>query len=302
MILEPNDVAAVRLAETRGRFAGEAELAQAGLTPIEFAERLARLQQGGLVRGWKTTLAVPPLLGGDWVLGVMLASQPRSLGAANALAAKLPFVSEIVLNDCLPEGAGPGLAVLFYSRDFATESRFIGNTAGLGYHEVHQLATYGFPMRAPMSDDERALLRFLSERPDSDAAAIAAGLSRDGNWVQAKLDRLLWSEFNPSGIVRVQPELDWSRADNFGHCHFLIETGHRPEALARMLDETGCRLVFGGKRFRDRCVQVEADVWGIARLMDAAATLEAIDGVRVAGVMWNREVIVHNKWVGALLG
>ena len=49
-------------------------------------------------------------------------------------------------------------------------------------------------------------------------------------------------------------------------------------------------------------VQVEGDVWGIARMMDAAAALEAIDGVRVAGVLTNREVIVNTKWVGALLG
>ncbi len=301
MILEPNDVSAVRLAEARGRFALEAELTQAGLKPAEFLERLARLQAAGLIRGWKTTLAVPPLLGGEWVLGAVLASAARSLGPANALAAKLPFVSEIVLNDCLPEGAGPGLAVLFYSRDFATESRFISGATGLGYHEVHRLATYEFPVRQPLSTEEKQLLRFLFERPESDRAAIGAGLGRDERWVSAKLDRLLWSEFNPSGIVRVQPELDWSRADNFGHCHFLLETGHRGDGLRRVVEEAGFRLVFGGKPFRERCVQVEADVWGLGRLMDAAATLERIEGVRVAGVLWNREVIVHNRWVGALL-
>jgi hypothetical protein len=302
MILEPNDVAAIRLAEARGRFASEPELARSGLRPAEFAERLARVQSGGVIKAWKTTLAVPPLLGGEWVLGVVLAGAPRSLGPANALAAKLPFVTEIVLNDCLPEGAGPALAVLFYSRDFASEAQFIGNTAGLGYHEVHKLAGYEFPMRLPMSDDEKALLRLLAEQPHLDAAGIGSALGRDGRWVGAKLDRLLWSEANPSGVVRVQPELDWSRADNFGHCHFLLETGHRPEALAKMVEETGYRLVFGGKRFRDRYVQVEGDAWGIARMMDAAAALEALDGVRVAGVLTNREVIVNTKWVGSLLG
>ncbi len=301
MILEPGDVNAIRLAEARGRFATEPELTEAGLTAEEYGRRLARLAAGGLIRGWKTTLTVPPLAGGDWVLGAVLIAGERDVGIGNLLAARLPFVTELIVNDCLPGGIGPGLAVLFYSRDFVSESRFISAIPEIGYHEVHQLMSWTFPVRQPLSSEETALARLLLKQPWLDAAGIADALNRDQNWVRAKLDRLLWSRFNSAGIVRVQPELDWSRAENFGHYHFLLDTGHRPDELSRLLGETGFTLVFDGRRFRDRHLQVERDVWGTAGLWDAVAELNSITGVRVAGLMWHRQLLIHNKWAASLI-
>jgi hypothetical protein len=102
-------------------------------------------------------------------------------------------------------------------------------------------------------------------------------------------------------VLRVLPEVDWAPVENFGHFHFLIETGHRPERLAKVIDEAGLSVVFGGKTYRDRYVQVEADVWGIGRLLDTAAFLDQIAGVRVAAVLWNREVLINTKWVPGLV-
>ena len=301
MILEKNDVAALRLAEARGWFPTDGEMAAVGLKPAEYAERLRRLCSLGIIRGFKTTLVVPPLLGGDWVWAAVLASAKRDLGLANALAAKLPFVSEIVLNTSLPEKVGPNLALLFYSRDFEKEADFIRNAPGIEYHEVYRVAEYSFPVALPLSKDEKELVRYLVKHPDSGIVEVGSEMGRNPTWVRAKLDRLLWSVTNRTGVLRVLPEVNWAPVENFGHFHFLLETGHRPDQLERLVGEEGLSVVFGGKTYHNRYVQVEADVWGIGKLLDKVTYLDQIAGVRVAAVLWNREVVINAKWVPGLV-
>ncbi len=65
MIVEKNDVAAVRLAEARGLFPTDGELAEVGLKREEFRARLAQLVSAGVVKSVGVTVCVPPLLGGD---------------------------------------------------------------------------------------------------------------------------------------------------------------------------------------------------------------------------------------------
>ncbi len=302
MIVEKNDVAAVRLAEARGLFPTDGELAEVGLKREEFRARLAQLVSAGVVKSVGVTVCVPPLLGGDWVWAMVTGTSRRSLGVANALAAKLPFVSEVVLNSGLPEGLGPNLAVLFYSRDFESEARFIRSMPGFEYCEVQRIAGYSFPMALGISADEKELIRFLVQNPGADADALSAGLGRDERWVRAKLERLVWREENRCGVLRFQVETNWARVDNFGHYHFLLETGHQPEQLKRLVSGEGFDLVLGGAPYRNRYVQVEADVWGMGRLADSVAFLEQIEGIRVAGVVWNRAVVAYNRWVEGLLG
>jgi hypothetical protein len=301
MILEKDDVAALRLAEARGWFPTDGEVTAAGLKPADYAERLRRLCSLGIIRGFKTTLVVPPLLGGDWVWAAVLASAKNDLGLANALAARLPFVSEIVLNASLPQKVGPNLAVLFYSRDFDKEAEFIRNAPDIEYHEVYRVAEYSFPVALPLSKDEKELVRYLVEHPDSEIPEVGSALERTSTWVRAKLDRLLWSDTNRTGVLRVLPEVNWAPVENFGHFHFLVETGHRPDRLAKLIGEGGLSVVFGGKTYQSRYVQVEADVWGIGKLLDTVTYLDQIAGVRVAGVLWNREVLINAKWVPGLV-
>lgn len=301
MIVDRLDVAAVRLCERRGMFPGEADLAEVELSLDDYQARLRRLSTSGVVRSFKAVLVVPPLLGGDWVLAGVMASVSRPLGVANALARKLPFVTEIVLNLGLPERLGPNLSLLFYSRDFDTEAQFIRTASGLEYQEVFRVADYSFPMVLPLSSEERALVKHLVEFPESDTESLAAALGRGPDWVRAKLDRLLWTEGNRSGVVRIQPEVDWTRVENFGHFHFLLETGHKPDQLGSLLAEHGFELCLGGRAYRDRYIQVEADVWGIGDLMQRVALLDGLPGIRTAGIVWNQRLVVNSDWMSGLL-
>ena len=56
-----------------------------------------------------------------------------------------------------------------------------------------------------------------------------------------------------------------------------------------------------GKPYRERYVQVEADVWGVADLMERVTFLEQVTGVRVAGIVWNQRVMVSADWAPGLL-
>lgn len=300
MVVDKLDVAALRTAEARGWFASELELAQAGLGPDEYAQRIRKLLAAGVIKSFKTTVAVPPLLGGDWVFGAVMANARRPDGAANLLVKKLPFVTELVFNSGVPDGLGPNLAVTFYSRDFDAAARFVESSVGFQHHEVVKVASYSFSVAQPFSTDERLLIRRLVREPSSDRAALAAALGRDERWIGAKLDRLLWNEQNRSGVLRVQPEIDWSRVENYGHFHFLVETGHRPDQLARLVAELNLRPVLEGRPYRSQWVQLEADIWGIGDLMDRVTMLNQIAGIRVAGVLWNREVLINATWVGPL--
>lgn len=279
----------------------EGELAVAELTPDEFHRRLRRLSAAGVIRGFKATLVVPPLLGGDWVWASALATADRPLGVANVFVKRLPFVTEVVINSSLPLRVGPNLAILFYSRDFDTEARYVRSVAGTEQCEVHRVADYSFPVARPLSSDEMGLLRQIVAAPAAGLGELGAAVGRGPEWVRAKLDRLLWTPANSTGILRVQPELDWTKVENFGHFHFLLTTGHRPDQLARIVAERGFSLVLGGRRWLDRYVQVEADCWGVADLMERAGYLDQLVGVSVQGVLANVSVTVNTGWVAGLL-
>ncbi len=302
MVVDKLDVAAVRACERGGLLACEAELASAGLEPTDYRARLRRLEAGGVVRGYKAVLVVPPLLGGDWVWAAMLATSRRPLGTANALCRKLPFVADVIINSCLPERPGPNLALTFYSRDLETEAQFIRSATGIEHQEVYSVAGYSFSIALGLSTEERALLRFLVANPAADCAAVEAALGKDSRWVRAKLDKLVFTEANSSGVIRIQPEVDWRRVENYGHFHFLVETGHKPKELGPMIADQGFELVLGGRPYQDRYVQLESDVWGMADLMERTRYLNELAGVFVAGVAWNASIGVSADWAAGLLG
>lgn len=298
MHIEPRDLEVIGIAEGRGQFLDE-EIGQAewGIAYAEYRQRLERLVSNGLIRSFHLTLVVPPLLGGNWVLGAVIARCAEPLTAAGNLARRLPFVTEIFVNSCLPADVGHNLGLVFYSRDFQTESRFIREEWSARDVEVLRVQDYEFPVALTLSREEWAFIRCLQQNPGLDPEGIARVFGSSPEWVRAKIARLLWSETNPSGVFRIQASIDWTRCSNFGHFHILIETGHRPEVLEKNLSGEKLRLVFRGMRLGGRYIGVEADVWGVAELLNRVEFLSRLGGVRVAGVIYNREILINDRWV-----
>ncbi len=308
MIIEPADVTTIRLAEARSYFL--AQYTEGFTTLLENAEldwhnyqrRIHNLQKRGLIRTFRLTMVVPPLLGGNWVWAAMLAKSPNPLQHTKNLHGRLPFVTEVLINSSLPPNLGPNLGLLFYSSDLENEIRLIHSTSGLEDVEVFKIQEYSYPVALPLSRDEEALVRFLANNPQSDTSSIAGAFGQNENWIKAKLERLLWTERNRTGIIRIQAEIDWSVCANFGHFHFLLETGHRPEQIVKLVGDENFELVLAGRRISGRFVGVEADVWGIADLLHRIEFLERINGIRVTGVVYHREVLINNAWVLKTIG
>lgn len=297
IVLEPADLAALRIAEVRGWFPDEADLKPAGLNEDEYRRRLEQLVKNGLIRSFHLTLVVPPLLGGNWVMGALQikSDEPRTL--AESIVSRLPFVTEIFINAALPSGIGHNLALVFYSRDFENETRFIQTFSASSEVEVFRVQEYTFPVSMPLTREERAFVQFLYQNPALPRTEIARAFGQSESWIKAKLSRLFWSANNPAGILQIQPSVDWTGCANFGHFHFLLETGHRPEVLKKLIEGNGFELVLGGRVVNRRYVEVEADVWGVADLLARVGFLDRINGVRVAGVIHNQEIIINDRWV-----
>ncbi|MGQ9678938.1 MAG: hypothetical protein ACUVUD_06650 [bacterium] len=297
IILEPIDLEVLRIAEGRGYFPEDADLKRLGLADTEYQDRLERFVTGGIVRSFHLMLVVPPLLGGEWVMAAVQIKTDEPRAVAQEFIGRLPFVTEFLINSSLPAGVGHNLAFIFYSRDFETEARFIQNFSSISEAEIFRVEEYTFPVSLPLSREEWAFVRFLYQNPKLSRKEIAQAFGQSDSWVEVKIARLLWSQNNPSGVFRIQPRIDWSPCANFGHFHFLLETGHRPEVLRKLLVEAKFELVFGGKEVDARYIEVEADVWGIAELLDRVKFLNRINGVRVAGVLYNQEIIINDSWV-----
>ena len=82
--------------------------------------------------------------------------------------------------------------------------------------------------------------------------------------------------------------------------HAVREAGQKA-GVKRFVYTASNSVVMGGQLFRGRYVQVEADVWGVGRLMDAVSFLDQIEGIGVAGILWNRDVIPNTQWVSGLV-
>ncbi len=302
MVLEKNDLLVIRLLENQGLFWTGEELRAANIEPEEFSDRVRRLVDAGVVRSFHLTLIVPPLLGGNWVLAALWARADEPKKSVAELVARIGFVNEIFINSSLPGNIGPNVALLFYSRDLEGETRFIKSLSGLAEVEVFRVQEYSFPVSLPLSREEMVFLRFLADNPGLDRDGIARAFGQGAGWVGAKLERLLWAEKNRNGVFRVMPSLDWTRCVNFAHIHFLVETGHRADILNKLISAGGMELVLGGRQIAGRFVGVEADVWGIAEMMERVAFLNRLSGVRVVGVVYHQELLIQDEWVKRVLG
>jgi hypothetical protein len=302
MLLQPIHIQALRYAESRAYYYEDPGLTAAGFSLAEYRKLIAQLCAGGIIHSFHLTLMVPPLLGGTWVWAGILGRAEHPYETAHRLTTRLPFVTEILINSCFPANIGSNLALLFFSRDFENETRFIQNLSELHDVEVIKIAEYNYPVTLPLSSEEKKFIRFLIESPDADAETISARFGQNPNWVRSKIDRLLWTDKNPSGIFRIQPSIDWSKAENFGHFHFLLETGHRPEQIGRLLADQNFQMVMGGKPLAGRYITVEADVWGIPDLYQRIDFLEKLQGVRVAGLIYNQELLINDYWVVKTIG
>jgi DNA-binding Lrp family transcriptional regulator len=302
MRIDPTDLKLLRAIEWGGIIACNSAVKELKLDETDVRERLERLRREGLVKGLKATIFVPPFLGRDWVWGCTLIQARRPAAVADAIRRKIPFVTEVLYNTSLPAGIGYNLSVLFYATDFPEVEKFLSEIRDIDYVEVYEIGRYSFPLAQSFSADEMHLLRSVAEHPDADLALLAKLTRKPLNWVQTKLEALVWDPDNTKGVILVVPEIDWRRAENFAHIHFLLETSVAPDSVVTELKKQGFTSVFEGRRYRKKYLQLEADVWGFEDLRAKKAALDATQGVSLSGILMSEDNTVVTEWVSGLLG
>jgi DNA-binding Lrp family transcriptional regulator len=306
MRIDQIDLKIIREVENGGRiFLDKIGSALDGLNikKDEIESRLARIESERLIQGYKVTIRIPPLLGGDWIWGCALAVISEPEKAIDQIVKNLPFVMEIMQNISVPDGIGPNLGILFYTKDFSTSAQFLRELTELNYVEFYKLREYSFPIPAPLSSGEKGLLRELYANPTASHEELSRLTNQDLVWVKEKLSRLITSpEYivtdatDDVGIMQVLPELDWRVCENFCHIHFLIEKGTEKNCLGH----NEFQPVLTGRPFRERFCQIETDLWGFDQLGAKLKTLKQ-SNVNVKGIILAETNHVVNHWALQLL-
>jgi DNA-binding Lrp family transcriptional regulator len=301
MRIDQTDLALIRAIEWGGILAHNSAVRRLGLSDTEVRQRLARLREEALLKAFRATIFVPKFLGDKWVWGCTLIQTRRPGEVADAIRHKTPFVTELVFNDSLPSGLGHNLSATFYGTDFAQIQKFLSELSDLSYVEVYQIGRYEFPLPQPFSTEELRLMRAVAAQPDADLSALSRSVNQTRDWVETKLESLVWDPENSQGVILVLPEIDWRVCENFLHVHFLLEISVSPESVSAELSRLGFAPVLGGRLFHGRYLQMEADVWGFDDLRRRKSSLDSIRGVTLSGILLAQENRIVSDWVPGLL-
>jgi DNA-binding Lrp family transcriptional regulator len=301
MRIDRTDLSLLRAIEWGGILAYNSAVRKLGLSHDEVRQRLDRLRAEGLLCSYQATIFVPPFLGQDWVWGCTLIQTHKPAEVAEAIRQKIPFVTEILLNSGFPPEIGPNLSILFYATDFAEIQKFLSEIRNIDYVEVYQIDRYSFPLPKSFSSDEMRLLRAIVAQPTADLERLATTVKQTPVWTQAKLERLVWDPDNPEGVVLVLPEIDWRKCENFVHVHFVLELAVSSESVVQELGKQGFTPVLESRLFRNKYLQLDADLWGFDELRAKKDILDGINGIHLAGLLLAEQNRVVTDWVGRLL-
>jgi DNA-binding Lrp family transcriptional regulator len=301
MQIDRTDLSILRATEWGGILSHNTALRKLKLADAEVGRRLKRLRDEGLVKGFHASLFVPLLLGKKWVWGCALVQTRKPDAVAQAIQARIPFVTEVLFNSSLPSAIGPNLSVLFYATNFTEVKRFLNEVPDIDYVEVYQIARYDFPLAQPFSSDENKLLQTIIAHPDASLAELARFVRKPEDWTQAKLDRLVWDPENPDGVILVIPEINWRVVENFAHVHFLLELSVSAKSVVSELAKSGLAPVLSGELFRNKYLQFETDLWGFSDLLRRKDTLNRVAGIHLAGLLIAEGNSVVSDWVPRLL-
>lgn len=303
MIIDLIDLKIIRELEIGKRMFPDLAIRKLSILKEEFFSRIARLEATGLIKNYKASLFIPPLLGGDWSFGggVGITSNPEIV--TEQITQGLPFVVEFWHNFAFPLGIGPNLSFSFYSKDLPTSAQFIKEIKELDYLEVYKLREYSFPIPFPLSTDDKKLLREINLAPTISLAALANVINQDISWTQEKLKRLIT---NPDcidavsntdfSVMQILPELNWRVCENFCHTHFIIE----PYGSKLPVPNSDFQIVLEGRAFREKFYQLEADLWGLNQLVSKLNIIQ-LSNVKIKGITFAESNLVINHWVPNLL-
>lgn len=299
MEIDRIDLQIVRALEQGGKYNLKTYLAPVKLPEEETTSRLRRLEAEGVIKGYRLSLFLPPILGGswDWAAGLTVTGELDLVRPQ--ILKRLPYATEFIHNQSLPPGLAPNLVVLFYTQNLSQSVSILKGISGVQYLEAYRISSYSFPLSQGLSRDEWRLVETWAQLGGAETE-LAQRLERDSNWVSAKLEKLTWRPENPRGVVLVMPEFDFSRVDNFLHVHFLLKGEADLEELEASLKLHGMQFVPYHRRFRECYYQVEADLWGLQDLARCHQFLSRLPGLEVHAILYWESSKIESDWISTL--
>lgn len=301
MEIDSLDLKLIRAIEWGGVPACNSALARLNLPAEELRRRLQRLRSEGLIQAYRASVFVPPFLGGEWFWACTLIQTRKTESVVKTIRSRIPFVTEMFFNRSIPPGVGPNLSILFYTKDLKAIQQFLSQVREIDYVEVYRIAQYDYPLVQAFSSDELACLKAIVAHPDADLVQLSNIIGAQTSWVQSKLQRLVWDPENPQGVLLVIPEISWGKCSNYRHIHFVLEVALSPETALAELSSSGLVPVLDGRLFRNKYMQLEADVWGFDALRRYQEAIENCRGVQLVAILSAEENLVVNDWVSRLL-
>lgn len=300
MLIDKIDLAILRHLERAGRWLGPLS-EQLKIPQEQIQIRIKKMEVEQVICGYKATIFIPPFLGGDWVWGCLLANAAEREKIIARILEKIPFINEVWLNSNLPSHLGHNFSIVFYSKDFDTEVKFIKEMSEISYLEAYRISNYTFPLSRIFSSEEKLLIKAVFTNPTADADRLAEICQKNLVWVQAKLEKLTWTPQNTDGVIMVLPEIHFKRLNNFGHCHFILEFSNEPDLLFEELKTLGFDIVLNGRPFQGKYIQIETDIWGFNDLIAKKTFLENYKEIKIQGIIFAEEMRVVSDWGAKLV-
>lgn len=306
MIIDAIDLKIIRTIENGGKIFQNTLatiLAEPNLKNEDIVTRLTRIESEQLIKDYKTTICVPSFMGGDWTLSCALGITNKPENTIVQISQKLPFAIEIMQNVSIPQGYGPNLSILFYTKDFPTSQQFLKEFDALSYVEIYKLREYSYPIPYPLTVEEKKLLLEIYKKPTIQFQELSQLFGQDLAWVNSKIynllnnpENLVNDSFNDINFIQILPEIDWSNCENFQHIHFLVEKS----SCQNLPKNENFQLILSGQSFRGKFCQIECDIWGYSQLSAKLKILQQA-GINTQGIILAQSNHVINHWVGSLL-
>lgn len=295
MVIDKIDLAILRHLEHAGHWL-DPLVKEHNLSIEEVKARIKNMEDEKVIMGYKASIFVPPFIGGDWVWGCVLVSAIQRDKAIERILQRIPFVTEIWYNASLPSNLGHNFSLVFYSKDFDTEIKFLKEMTEIAYLEAFRISNFSFPIARVFSSEEMLLLKTIFTHPTADASKLAELTLKNLNWIEAKLDKLIWTPQNTDGVIMVLPEIKYKNVENFCHCHFILRFSEDPNLFFDEFKTLGFQLVLDGRPFQEVFIQLEADIWGFSDLLMKCAILEKYKEIKIQGIVFAEEMKIISDW------
>jgi DNA-binding Lrp family transcriptional regulator len=294
MMLDKIDLKILRYLENHGFYWPELKK-EFTLEEEELKSRFKKLRDQEIICGLKPVIFIPKYLGGEWIFGCVFAYTKEITRAIDEITNRLVFATEIWINYNIPQDYGYNLTLLFYSRNFSEETKFIKEIKEILLLESPRIIKYSFPVPRVLDTDEQKGLRAILELPEGSIKEWAEYCNVNQLWLETKIAPLIKTKTNPQGIIQILPEINYYKIENFTHCHFFVECRADADFILEELKLSGFQQILPLPIKNKNILQLENDLWGFDDFFKKVDHLKSFRELILKGIVLAYQKIIIDK-------